>query len=200
MVKVDGKIVDWAVMKDDPSKLLENPDKPEKPLPRPSALSGRTYKVKSPHSDHALYITINDHEGIPFEIFLNSKDAQHHQWMVALTRVISAVFRKGGEINFLIDELRSVFDPNGGHFRKGKYIPSLVAEIGEVLEEHLSTSGLFVKDDSLAVAARAMVEAKKNASIQSSISQQLCLKCGELAVVKMDGCLTCTACGESKCS
>lgn len=194
MVKIESKIVNYSIVKNEVA--VKDEEKPIYQLSkRPDVLSGHTYKVKSPHSDHALYITINDQDGVPFEIFLNSKDAQHHQWMVALTRVISAVFRKGGEITFLIDELRSVFDPNGGHFRKGKYIPSLVAEIGEVLEEHLSTTGVYIKDDSLAIAAKAMIEEKQNKSLPN-----LCQKCGEPALVKMDGCLTCTACGDSRCS
>lgn len=199
MVKIDSKIASWSIMKEESTPT---PVSIQTISVRPPVLSGRTYKVKSPHSDHALYITINDQEGIPFEIFLNSKDAQHHQWMVALTRVISAVFRKGGEITFLIDELRSVFDPNGGHFRKGKYIPSLVAEIGEVLEEHLSTTGVYVKDDSLAMAAQQMIQEKREAKVKSSTvhHKDQCPKCNEISLVKMDGCDTCLNCGWSKCS
>jgi len=123
------------------------------PLSRPEKLVGNTYKIKTPVTDHALYITINDvimNEGTPqehrrpFEIFINSKNMEHFQWIVALTRVMSAVFRKGGDITFLVEELHSVFDPRGGYFKKGgKYIPSLVAEIGEVVEQHLIEIGML---------------------------------------------------------
>jgi len=125
------------------------------PLSRPDKLVGNTYKIKTPVTEHALYITINDvimNEGTPqehrrpFEIFINSKNMDHFQWIVALTRVMSAVFRKGGDVTFLVEELHSVFDPSGGYFKKGgKYIPSLVAEIGEVVEQHLQEIGMLKK-------------------------------------------------------
>jgi len=136
-------------------KVLTEETKPEKEeiiplihkaIERPEHLLGTTYKVKSPNSEHALYITINDfvlnNERIPYEIFINSKNMEHFQWVLALTRVISACFCKGGEINFLVDELKSVFDPRGGYFKKGGvYMPSLVAEIGQALEAHLKGVG-----------------------------------------------------------
>ena len=122
---------------------------------RPEALAGSTYKIKTPMSDHALYLTINDivlNEGTdhelrrPFEVFINSKNMDHFQWIVGLTRVMSAVFRKGGDLTFLVEELHSVFDPNGGYYKKGgKYVPSLVAEIGEVVEQHLIDIGMLKK-------------------------------------------------------
>ena len=122
-------------------------------LERPEMLLGSTYKIKTPLSEHALYVTINDivlnrgteHElRRPFEIFINSKNMDHFQWIVALTRIISAVFRKGGDVTFLVEELRSVFDPRGGYFKKGgKYMPSLVAEIGDAIECHLRMIGML---------------------------------------------------------
>ena len=126
-------------------------------LERPEMLLGSTYKVKTPLSEHALYVTINDvvlNQGTeqeirrPFEIFINSKNMDNFQWIVALTRIISAVFRKGGDITFLVEELHSVFDPRGGYFKKGgKYMPSLVAEIGDAIEAHLRMIGLLAQDD-----------------------------------------------------
>jgi hypothetical protein len=124
---------------------------------RPEMLLGATYKIKTPLSDHALYITVNDmvlnpgteHEHRrPFEIFINSKNMDHFQWIVALTRIISAVFRKGGDVTFLVEELHSVFDPKGGYFKKGgKYMPSLVAEIGDVIETHMRMIGMLDNGD-----------------------------------------------------
>jgi len=124
---------------------------------RPEMLVGSTYKIKTPLSEHALYVTINDvilnpgteHElRRPFEIFINSKNMEHFQWIVALTLIISAVFRKGGDVTFLVDELRSVFDPKGGYFKKGgQYMPSLVAEIGDAIESHLKIIGLITGDE-----------------------------------------------------
>jgi hypothetical protein len=182
VVKIDQKIVNASVVK--PEVLTAE---------RPAHLTGMTYKVKTPLSEHALYITINNLNGHPFEIFINSKAMDHFQWVVALTRLISAVFRHGGEVNFLIDELRSVFDPKGGYFKKGKYQPSLVAEIGEVIEQHLTTLGLYQRDTSLQQAAIAMVQTKQ------VDGKSLCAKCHELAVVLLDGCATCLNCGDSKC-
>ncbi len=188
---------------------------------RPEMLLGSTYKISTPLSEHALYVTVNDivlnpgteHElRRPFEMFINSKNMDHFQWIVALTRIISAVFRKGGDINFLVEELRSVFDPSGGYFKKGgKFMPSLVAEIGDVLESHLRMIGMF-KDDSLDDHQKKLIDEKraeyesnfKNAEVNSPEDfpdgAKLCHKCSTKAVIKMDGCLTCLNCGESKCS
>jgi len=190
-------------------------------LERPEMLIGSTYKVKTPLSEHALYVTINDvilNEGTehqlrrPFEVFINSKNMDHFQWIVALTRIISAVFRKGGDVTFLVDELRSVFDPRGGYFKKGgKYMPSLVAEIGDAIECHLRMIGML-KDDALDEHQKKLVE-EKRAQFEASneivdqeskssdfpAGSQLCGKCTVKAVIKMDGCMTCLNCGDSKC-
>lgn len=194
MTKINQKIISYSVVKEE--TLLASPVVTHQE--RLPVLSGKTYKIaKSPLSESALYVTLNDQDGKPFEIFLNSKDTRHYQWIIALTRVISAVFRKGGDCTFLIEELKSIYDPNGGYFKKGKYIPSLVAEIGEVLEQHFIDLGLYAKDESLAVLAQAMIKEK---TLPDKLKAQVCPKCGETALVKMDGCLTCTACWDSKCS
>jgi hypothetical protein len=192
-------------------------------LERPEMLIGSTYKVKTPLSEHALYVTINDiilNHGTnyelrrPFEIFINSKNMDHFQWIVALTRIISAVFRKGGDVTFLVEELRSVFDPRGGYFKKGgKYMPSLVAEIGDAIECHMRMIGLL-KDDGLDEHQKQLV-AEKRAQFEAASGtadstetvatsdfpegSQLCTKCNTKAAIQMDGCLTCLNCGESKC-
>jgi hypothetical protein len=136
-----------------PAESLDNVVHMHEKLQRPPVLSGSTYKIKTPLSEHALYVTFNDivlnpdteHElRRPFEMFINSKNMDHFQWIVALTRIASAVFRKGGDVTFLVEELRSVFDPQGGYFKKGgKFMPSLVAEIGDVLEHHLCEIGIL---------------------------------------------------------
>lgn len=191
------------------------------PLSRPDKLVGNTYKIKTPVTEHALYITINDvimNEGTPqehrrpFEIFINSKNMDHFQWIVALTRVMSAVFRKGGDLTFLVEELHSVFDPSGGYFKKGgKYIPSLVAEIGEVVEQHLQEIGML-KKAGLDEHQQKLVAEKKKEFLEKQAQSgaemnaegfpagaQLCKKCNTKASIIMDGCLTCLNCGESKC-
>jgi len=200
MIQITQPIVGYSVV----DSVSEKVD--VKPIPalieRTEALSGSTYKIKTPLSEHALYITINnievDGQLRPFELFINSKSMEHFQWIVAFTRIVSAIFRHGGEVNFLIEELRSVFDQRGGFFSKGKYVPSLVAQIGDVLEQHLVNIGAYVRDNSLQVVAVAMIEEK--AKVKASQSELLlCANCNELAVVMMDGCLTCTNCGSSKC-
>lgn len=190
--KISQKIVACSVVTTD----KEPP--PMSHTNRAPVLTGRTYKIeRSPHSDSALYVTINDHDGKPFEVFINSKDMKHFQWTVALTRVISATFRKGGDCTFLIEELKSIRDPNGGYFRKGKFAPSLVYEIGEVLEAHLVSLGLHEIDNLLADAAQAMVKEKLEKK-PNKIGEK-CDKCGDFSVVLMDNCLTCLSCGASKC-
>jgi hypothetical protein len=189
-------------------------------LERPEVLVGSTYKIKTPISDHAMYVTINDivlNEGTeyeqrrPFEIFINSKNLDHFQWIVALTRIISAVFRKGGDVTFLVDELKAVFDPRGGYWQPGgKFMPSIIAELGYVIEKHLRTIGLLRKTG-LDVHQQKMVDAKRaefeargrqaDAFAKSHFPEgaQLCTRCSTAAVVMMDGCMTCLNCGDSKC-
>ena len=187
---------------------------------RPEMLLGSTYKIKTPLSEHALYVTINDivlnrgtrHEQRrPFEVFINSKNMEHFQWIVALTRIISAVFRKGGDVAFLVDELRSVFDPRGGYFKRGgRYMPSLVAEIGDAIDSHLRHIGLL-KGDGLDERQRDLLARKRleyGASPPGArngetggfpAGAQLCAKCSMQAVVFSDGCMLCLSCGDSKC-
>jgi len=230
-IKIDKKIVNYQVVREQHSaeskreaevaprasaEIIQMHERIE----RPEMLLGSTYKVKTPLSEHALYVTINDvvlnpgteHElRRPFEVFINSKNMEHFQWIVALTRIISAVFRKGGDVAFLVEELRSVFDPRGGYFKKGgKYMPSLVAEIGDAIECHLRTIGLL-KDDGLDPHQEELI-AEKRAEFESANGlnpndddefpegAEMCVKCHTKAAVQLDNCLTCLNCGESKCS
>ncbi len=203
------------------AEALSNVVQMHERVERPEMLLGSTYKISTPLSEHALYVTVNDivlnpgteHElRRPFEMFINSKNMDHFQWIVALTRIISAVFRKGGDINFLVEELRSVFDPSGGYFKKGgKYMPSLVAEIGDVLESHLCMIGMM-KDEGLDEHQKKLIKEKREeyeSTLKGAEASSpddfpdgaiLCHKCSTKAVIKMDGCLTCLNCGESKCS
>ncbi|MFZ1326388.1 MAG: NrdJb [Candidatus Contendobacter sp.] len=219
-IKIDQKIVAYSVVKPETTPPATVQQMHEN-VARPDVLTGATYKVKTQLSDHALYITINDitlnpgtpHEmRRPFEIFINSKAMEHFQWIVALTRIVSAVFRKGGDVTFLVEEMRSVFDPKGGYFKKGgKYMPSLVAEIGDVIESHLRSIGLL-KEEGLDAHQRQMIAAAraKYESGMKAIEEAgedsfppeatLCSKCQTKAVIVMDGCLTCLNCGDSKCS
>jgi hypothetical protein len=190
-MKIDQPIVGFSVVTEETKKT--EPTLVE----RPEELSGTTYKLKTPLSDAALYITINNHNGKPLELFINSKDMKNYQWIVALTRVISAIFRHGGESSFLIEELKSIQNPSGGYFKRGRYVPSLVAEIGDILEQHLVGLGLYQKDESLAEAAKMMV-AEKSKDHQKG-KGLLCYKCGNYSVVSIDNCLTCLDCGDSKC-
>ena len=172
-----------------------------RPLDRPGDLPGHTYKVRWPDLDHAFYITINDiEEGgrrRPFEIFINSKNMEHYAWTVALTRMISAVFRRGGDVSFVVEELKSVFDPRGGQWMGGRYIPSLLAAIGEVIERHLIAIGFMTKpgpDESDAQRAAAAEAGAEGAAVRR------CPRCGADGLVKLDGCDTCVSCGYSKCA
>lgn len=217
--KIDREIVDCSVVRrptggGSTSKAVDVVQMHEK-LERPEILEGSTYKVKTPLSEHALYITINDivlNEGSeheqrrPLEIFINSKNMDHFQWVVALTRVISAVFRKGGDATFLVEELKGVFDPKGGYFKRGgRFMPSLVAEIGEAIEHHMKSIGLLPRE-TLDAHQKAFIAGKKQALAGNDAtdsdypsSAQLCAKCHTRAVVFADGCMTCLSCGDSKC-
>ncbi|MAR19512.1 MAG: ribonucleoside-diphosphate reductase, adenosylcobalamin-dependent [Rhodobacteraceae bacterium] len=175
------------------------------PLARPKDLEGRTYKVKWPDSEHALYITINDillhDQRRPFEIFVNSKNMEHFAWTVGLTRMISAVFRRGGDVSFVVDELKAVFDPRGGAWMGGKYIPSILAAIGNTIETHMIEIGFL----SRAVLGPQSPEIKKPALTQQSSPTSLrlttfCPSCGENDLHMIEGCMTCSSCGHSKCA
>ena len=204
-----------------PTNVVQMHEKVE----RPEMLVGSTYKIKTPLSDHALYVTIYDivlnpqtpyEKRRPFEIFINSKNMDHFQWIVALTRIISAVFRKGGDVTFLVEELRSVFDPQGGYFKRGgKYMPSLVAEIGDAIDSHMRMIGM-IQDEDLDEHQQKLIDQKRREFEDHSQSAntvadtadeppafppeaRLCLKCQTKATVLLDGCMTCLNCGDSKC-
>lgn len=233
VAKIEKAIVGYKVVsaedkakqqeaKQEAPKLAEL-EKVHENLDRPEFLMGSTYKVKTPMSEHALYITINDivlnqgteHEQrVPYEIFINSKNMDHFQWVVALTRLISAVFRKGGDATFMVEELKAVFDPKGGYFKKGgKFMPSLVAEIGEAIESHMKMIGLLESDELdehqkklIADKRKEYEERNSKPAADSAASSsdfppdaQMCGKCNTKAAILMDGCFTCLNCGDSKC-
>jgi ribonucleoside-diphosphate reductase alpha chain len=169
------------------------------PLDRPAALEGQTYKVKWPGSEHALYITINDivtagHRR-PFEVFINSKNMEHFAWTVALTRMISAVFRRGGDISFVVEELKAVFDPRGGAWMEGRYIPSILAAIGGVIERHLIDIG-FIEGEGLGLKSDPKAELLR---VGEAPRGKACPACGSYDLRMVEGCLTCGSCGHSKC-
>ena len=228
--KIEQKIVGAAVEREAESHTPDVVHMHEK-VERPPVLQGSTYKIRTPLSEHSLYVTINDivlNEGTahelrrPFEIFINSKNMDHFQWIVALTRIISAVFRKGGDVTFLVEELHSVFDPKGGYLKKGgRYVPSLVAEIGDVLETHLKRIGILSEEVDEHT-ERYLAEKRRDALLAETalhpstiasadatgaadtepdfpVTAEICRKCRARAVVYLDGCLTCLSCGDSKC-
>ena len=170
------------------------------PLDRPSTLDGNTYKLKWPDSEHAIYVTINDiivnDMRRPFEVFINSKNMEHFAWTVGLTRMISAVFRRGGDVSFVVDELKAVFDPRGGAWVGGKYIPSILAAIGGVLEEHMMKIG-FIKDTDTSLFHKSS-EVTKVENLKIS-RQKSCTSCGQFDLQMIEGCMTCRSCGYSKC-
>jgi hypothetical protein len=234
---INQKIVNCSVVDKVARAAAEAPTAPvldtmHESLERPEALTGATFKIKSPLFEHALYITINDMvlnagtphaQRYPFEIFINSKNMEHFQWIVALTRILSAVFRKGGDVAFVVGELKAVFDPRGGYFKAGGvYMASIVAEIGAVIEQHLTDIGLIAKPE--ISAATAQLIADKRAAYETLATapetpvavaaegapatdvvgsfppgSTLCSKCNVVALVVLDNCQTCLNCGFSKC-
>jgi ribonucleoside-diphosphate reductase alpha chain len=175
------------------------------PLDRPAELPGRTYKIRWPDSDHAIYITVNDivrdSRRVPFEVFINSKNMEHYVWTVALTRMISAVFRRGGGVSFVVEELKAVFDPRGGQWMGGRYVPSQLAAIGEVIEQHMVAIG-FLPESGLAeirqpIAAVAAGSADTNHLDASPLRQ--CPKCGGRTLTRQEDCDICLDCTYSKC-
>ncbi len=182
-------------------------------MDRPEALPGQTYKINWSESAHALYITVNDivqsGRRRPFEIFINSKNMEHYAWTVALTRMISAVFRRGGDVSFVVEELKAVFDPRGGAWMEGKYVPSLLAAIGGIIERHMIDIGFIQAKGRLGgpelEPARAVVNLPEPAGgagtdhAHHHPRMPICPKCGEAAIIRSEGCDQCTNCDYSKC-
>jgi ribonucleoside-diphosphate reductase alpha chain len=185
----------------------------EEPLARPETLPGLTYKLRWPESDHAIYITVNDTivedgkgraQRRPFEVFINSQNMEHYAWTVALTRMISAVFRRGGDIGFVVEELKAVFDPRGGQWMGGRYVPSLLAAIGDVIEQHMIEIGFLPRaGETRAQADDGKIVVLKDAAQKDSARDKrfrACPKCGTYSLLRQEGCDSCTSCGYSKCS
>ncbi|MGQ9371509.1 adenosylcobalamin-dependent ribonucleoside-diphosphate reductase [Azospirillum sp. ST 5-10] len=188
-----------AVTKDAATPAAEPPaEEHGRPLDRPESLPGETYKVRWPDSDHAMYITINDvvenGRRRPFEVFINSKNMEHYAWTVALTRMISAVFRRGGDVGFVVEELKAVFDPRGGAWMQGRYVPSLLAAIGDVIEKHMTAIGFLAERE--APAGPAAATARTGAAPAPGPQ---CPKCGQPGLLRQEGCDLCPECGYSKC-
>ena len=200
-----------------------------KPLSRAGVLEGATYKLKWSDSDHAIYITINDMpfdvpsanggettRRRPFEIFINSGNLEHYAWTVALTRMISAVFRRGGDVSFVAEELKAIFDPQGGRWVDGRYVPSLLAAIGEVIETHMIKTGFLAAQGPAQLSAEVGTEASLNTlnygkgaasetgerGSRPSLSgprNRLCPRCNSAQFTRQEGCWTCKSCGFSRC-
>ncbi|MBN9558761.1 MAG: adenosylcobalamin-dependent ribonucleoside-diphosphate reductase [Alphaproteobacteria bacterium] len=172
-----------------------------RPLDRPETLPGTTYKIKWQDSDHAFYITINDIEQDgrrrPFEIFINSKNMEAYAWTLALTRMVSAVFRRGGDVSFVVEELKAVFDPRGGQWMGGRYVPSLLAAIGEVIERHLIAIGFMTPPEEAAAPAK---DRRAMAMAAEGLPARFCPRCSAPGFVKIEGCDTCVTCGYSRCN
>jgi len=225
-----GKSGAVALQKPSAAKLSDDPAAHgvvymTKPLERETALEGVTYKIKWPASAHALYVTINDivRDGRrrPFEVFINTKNLEHYAWTVALTRMISAIFRRGGDVAFVAEELKAVFDPEGGRWMGGRYVPSLLAAIGDVIEEHMLRIGFLLRDepgsDSEDVSSRRPLAAIRGGGVEAGghrvaeasnedaphtapiLGARICPRCGERALRRVEGCWTCASCTYSRC-
>lgn len=215
MIKITQKIKSVSILKSEHTlagvlhaPVLSNVVQMHEKIERNAALPGMTYKIDSPLSEESFFVTINDiilnsdtpyEQRRPYEIFINSKNMEAFQWIVALTRLCSAVFRKGGDVTFLAEELKSIFDPRGGYIAPGgRYVPSLVAEIGIVIEQHLISLGL-IKHEAMSEEAKAMI-AQKRIDVGDAIKNAAqCPKCNAVAYVIQSGCGTCLECAYSKC-
>ncbi|MFE0754952.1 LAGLIDADG family homing endonuclease [Inquilinus sp. NPDC058860] len=176
------------------------------PAARPEVLPGETYKLRWPDSDHAIYVTLNDEvvdgRRRPFEIFINSKNMEHYAWTVALTRMISAVFRRGGDVAFVVEELKAVFDPRGGQWMGGRYVPSLLAAIGETIERHMVATGFLAKPEGIVPEVAVEVTAEPSGNPGGNPGRppgRSCPKCGHPTLIRQEGCDTCLNCGYSRC-
>lgn len=206
VTKIDSEIIGYKVKeKEVPLEKGIAVETMSETTKRPESLHGTTYKIKLPTEDSATYVTVNDiilnpgtpqQERRPYEIFINSRNVIHRPWIDTLTRVLSAVFRKGGSYEFLVGELQSIVDPNGGGWYKGRYTKSLIAEIGNVLESHIANFEVEKISEKASADNTGPVPPMEEHSIDGATK---CHTCGVKAVIRKDGCPTCLACGDSKC-
>jgi hypothetical protein len=200
--KIEQKIIGWNVRTtEEEGKTIEVREAVT--LERPRVVEGRTYKISPAVTDSAMYVTINDvifDDGTrrPLEMFINTKHVAHQQWITALTRMVSAIFRKPGPYLFVAEELEQIYDPQGGYFDGGKMMPSVVAHVANVLREHFIWIGAMEVPE-LTVVQKELLAKKKTEAEERGISSQVCTKCHEASVINMDGCMTCVSCGDSKC-
>ena len=202
-MKIEQKIVGWAVNKTTDDEGNTHEIREAVTLERPRVVEGRTYKISPAVTDSAMYITINDvveEDGShrPVEMFINTKHVAHQQWITALTRMVSAIFRKPGPYLFVADELEQIYDPQGGYFEGGKMMPSVVAHVAATLREHFIWIGAM--EAPALTAVQKQVISEKIEQRPTDYKMLLCSKCNEKAVILLDGCATCTSCGDSKCS
>ena len=208
---VTGSVLSISEEKSAPEVVAKDDDEPmqphgdviymSEPLDRPQSLEGSTYKLKWPDSEHAIYLTVNDiivgGRRRPFEVFINSKNMEHYAWTLALTRMISAVFRRGGDVSFVVEELKAVFDPRGGAWVQGKYIPSILAAIGGVIERHMVAIG-FLEGEGQGLKSDPQAEAMV-VNTDTKPRGKACPSCGQFDLRMVEGCMTCASCGHSKC-
>ncbi len=202
-LKIEKKIVGWTVNKTTDEEGNTHEVREAVTLERPLVVEGRTYKINPAVTDSAMYITINDvilDDGTrrPVEMFINTKHVAHQQWITALTRMVSAIFRKPGPYLFIADELEQIFDPQGGYFADSKMMPSVVAHVAAKLREHFIWIGAM-EAPALSAVQKEVIADKLRKAEAAGVDMQQCPKCFENALIMMDGCLTCTSCGDSKC-
>jgi len=202
-LKIDKKIIGWSVRTNTDEQGNTHTVKEAETLDRPPVVEGRTYKISPAVTDSAMYITINDlilEDGShrPIEMFISSKHVPHQQWITALTRMISAIFRKPGPFLFVAEELQQIFDPQGGYFAGGRMVPSVVAHVGTILQEHFEHIGIMEKPE-ISADQKVVMADKLEQATDKGMSMMTCPKCHQPALVRLDGCDTCTSCGDSKC-
>jgi len=201
--KISEKIIGWSVRTTKDDNGNTHTVKEAETLSRPRIVEGRTYKIKPSVTDCAMYITINnitldDGTVRPLEMFISSKHVPHQQWITALTRMVSAIFRKPGPYLFIAEELEQIYDPQGWYFSDQKMMPSVVAHVAAIMREHFVHIGALKEPELSDVAKLVIAEKVEEAAVQG-IKGTECLKCHEMSVIMLDGCMTCTSCGDSKC-
>jgi hypothetical protein len=203
MKKIEQRITGWKVHTDTDEQGNTHTIREAETLDRPRVVDGQTYKISPAVTDSAMYVTINnitldDGTVRPIEIFINSKTVAHQQWITALTRMVSAIFRKPGPYLFVAEELEQIYDPQGGYFEGGKMMPSVVAHVAAVLREHFISIGAMDAPE-LTLVQKEIIAEKVVVAKSKGIEMQVCPDCHETALLMLDGCLTCTSCGNSKC-
>jgi len=180
--------------------------------PRPDIVPGNTHKVKWPTTGDNIYITVTNVDGEPLELFIKHQDSSIGEWTDALSRMVTGVMRRGGDLRFIVDQLSKVGSTSGGAFVDGVYRPSVVAAIAGVVEKEFKSLGVYERAIGMPIGNNKNDEAEPTAeALQAKDATERkdehvsvangapCPNCKQPFLRRESGCDSCALCGYLRC-